>query len=496
VQLVLTDPPYNTRRERDRRNSGHDSLTLEDLRKASTVISSLLRPGGHAIVFCDVQQFKDWKIALEERADMMVDSMPLALVRAPGTYFQRPSRKSTTLVNMYEIAVHATKRGEGRGACDMVSYRNFDQVPSRFKGWCNVIDNVPKPSMGESLMRAAAAGAGTEFVRSEQKPVLLMQELIYRFSKAQDTVVDLFSGTYSTAVACITVPDGCYRHFVGCELDRECHSQAKKRLRAEFAKQYRKGSFGTQDRATVDACNALVTASATVREAEWMQPSGYPAHCYLPAHLSSFLSELWSDPEFTEIWAEVPLDKWPAEILSRLEQLEQMDFSVLRAVECKHYGLAVRTSTIENAGDGVFATRALKKGDVVGWYNGTLVYRDIGSRCYSPTKYYGPRFLGCTVGRFAMYALQLLQKFDGNRAVYVVPPRYCVATMMNDPREVDKDGNEVPCSRMPNVSYTEGTVGMDYLTVPNLVEILVSRDISVGEELFIDYGDKFSYWKG
>jgi hypothetical protein len=147
---VLTDPPYNTSRERDRKNSAHDSLTLEDLRKALTVILSLLRPSGHATnsVMCSSSRIGRF---IDERANMIVCSMPLALVRTLGTYFQRPSRESSTLVNMCELAVHATRRGEDRGACDVVSYCISDQVPSRFKGWCNVIDNVPTPSMGEIL---------------------------------------------------------------------------------------------------------------------------------------------------------------------------------------------------------------------------------------------------------------------------------------------------------------------------------------------------------
>jgi hypothetical protein len=149
-------------------------------------------------------------------------------------------------------------------------------------------------------MRAAAAEAGIEFLRSKKKPVLLMREFIYRFSKAQGTVVDLFSGTYSSVVACMTVPDGYFCHFIGCEIDRECHSEAKKMLHDLSAKQYMKGSFGIQYRAVVGACKALVTVSATVREAEWMQPAAYSANCYLPAYLFSFLSELWSDPDFAE----------------------------------------------------------------------------------------------------------------------------------------------------------------------------------------------------
>jgi hypothetical protein len=49
---------------------------------------------------------------------------------------------------------------------------------------------------------------------------------------------------------------------------------------------------------------------------------------------------------------------------------------------------------------------------------------------------------------------------------------------------------------MPNVLYTEGIVVFGYFTASNPGDITISRDIYVGEEVFIDFGDKFSYWKG
>jgi DNA modification methylase len=79
-------------------------------------------------------------------------------------------------------------------------------------------------------MRPCLSEDGTEHLRSEQKPVLLSRELIYRFSVAQDVVVDLFSGTYTTAAACLSMPDGCYRRFIGFERDKACHDQAQCRI--------------------------------------------------------------------------------------------------------------------------------------------------------------------------------------------------------------------------------------------------------------------------
>jgi hypothetical protein len=210
-----------------------------------------------------------------------------------------------------------------------------------------------------------------------------------------------------------------------------------------------------------------------------MQPPGHPEYSQLPEHITSFLAELWSVPEVSSKWGNIAPGNWPGELLSQLEHMEEMNFNVLRAVDCKHFGLSVRRSTIPQAGYGVFGNRNIKKGEIVGWYNGTVVYRDINTRSSSMAKFYGPRFLGCTVGRFAKYGLQLQHNLDRTTTVYIVPPKFCVATMMNDPREIGTDGTVGACSREPNFAYRESAIGLESLTNPFLVELVAICDISV-----------------
>ena len=60
VHLVLCDPPYNIRREKDKENSGHDILTKADIDDAVLLFDDVLAKGGHGIVFCSAVQFHDW----------------------------------------------------------------------------------------------------------------------------------------------------------------------------------------------------------------------------------------------------------------------------------------------------------------------------------------------------------------------------------------------------------------------------------------------------
>ena len=59
VQLVLTDPKFNHRRESGRSIPSHDVLTPQQLKRASEVIGELLGEGGHGAVFHSPIQFTE-----------------------------------------------------------------------------------------------------------------------------------------------------------------------------------------------------------------------------------------------------------------------------------------------------------------------------------------------------------------------------------------------------------------------------------------------------
>lgn len=59
-----------------------------------------------------------------------------------------------------------------------------------------------------------------------QKPVKLLEDLIYTYSNEENTVLDFTMGSGSTGVACINTN----RHFIGMELDENYYEIAKKRI--------------------------------------------------------------------------------------------------------------------------------------------------------------------------------------------------------------------------------------------------------------------------
>jgi site-specific DNA-methyltransferase (adenine-specific) len=60
-----------------------------------------------------------------------------------------------------------------------------------------------------------------------QKPLNLIEELIRKHSNENDLILDYFSGSATTAVACLNLN----RNFIGCEIDKEYYEKSILRLK-------------------------------------------------------------------------------------------------------------------------------------------------------------------------------------------------------------------------------------------------------------------------
>ena len=495
VQLVLTDPPYGTRQSRGRINSEHDTALSEaDVYDAARLIWQLLRPGGHCILFSAMSQFEIWRTAFESFGDMNVDSMPLFLVKAPKAYSQSPRRKSTGLTNMVEIAVHCCKKGAGNAALRMVTYKNFDYIPSRFAPWTNVIDNVGNLAAGEAHRADDAVSGRSVTMRHEQKSLPLCVELVSRFSLPKDIVVDLFSGTYTTAVACLRVENGLYRQFFGCELDPDCHLSAQDRIRMEFSAEVLKGTFGSGQTELWEAAKQIQSVKKVCR-VPLNLPEGLPGFCLMPSHILTFMASSWRDIEAVKILKEKPVHEWPP---LYMEKAQGMDPDVLLTVDCTHHRVMVSQSTIPDAGDGLFTMEDRRSREIIGWYNGSVVYGNL----HSPSGCHGTGILGASTDRLRTYGIQVdskdltFKKKDGC-SLYLVPPEFCAFAKMNDPKyKSRKDRASRPdpiLKRTCNVAFEVETPASTsaMLTDPYFIKIVALRNIRAGEELFIDYGPNY-----
>ena len=72
---------------------------------------------------------------------------------------------------------------------------------------------------------------GSDKIHLTQKPTSIIQGLILLSSKRGDTILDAYSGSGTTAIACIKER----RHFIGFETNKEYFDKANKRIQAEKA---------------------------------------------------------------------------------------------------------------------------------------------------------------------------------------------------------------------------------------------------------------------
>lgn len=208
------------------------------------MLCHLLRPGGHAIIFCTAQQFPEWETLFNQhmteldsdgtlpkkrRKTFSVDKVPIVMAKHPSGRNGFPGRCSCTLRCDVEFVLHLKKNGLSfQEESKMVNYENFNYVSSTFPAFSNIMDNVKGLLSGEQVRIKIPENPRTCALRSEQKPVALLKELICRFSQPGDLVVDPFAGTFSTAFACMDLPN--HRKFVSCEKDETCFSYAFTRI--------------------------------------------------------------------------------------------------------------------------------------------------------------------------------------------------------------------------------------------------------------------------
>jgi DNA modification methylase len=211
VALVLTDPPYNTRREAGASNSEYDKLSLSSMKEAADVIEKLLRPHGHAFIFCSFQQAMEWRSVLESAgggSSLKVPAVPAYKDKAGGSQSD-----------------YRTTVGFGNTSIELCSGTTLPP-------YSNVINNYVPPK-GPELIRSNGRP-----VRAEQKSVKLLQDIMRLFApKPTDIVVDLFAGTMSTVVAALI--EG--RPVYACEKDPDCFTIGEARVH-NF--QYRRGAAG------------------------------------------------------------------------------------------------------------------------------------------------------------------------------------------------------------------------------------------------------------
>jgi len=244
VALILTDPPYNSRRNADAPNSDHDKLSTTDMTVAGDMFCEMLRPGGQMFIFCSYSQWHEWVHALTQCGGGNI----LRASPTPEIIFHHPQAVrgqghfSFHRRNAAEVAVHAYKRMTGVEGTNVrdeyarkVAFIDTQLTllsASDMPAYAAAFNNY-RPPVGSQVLRSEGVA-----VRPEQKSVSLLRDIIRIFAPGPtDIVVDMFAGTMSTVAAALM--EG--RPVYACEMDKRCFDLGVERIH-ELA--YRRAAAG------------------------------------------------------------------------------------------------------------------------------------------------------------------------------------------------------------------------------------------------------------
>jgi site-specific DNA-methyltransferase (adenine-specific) len=131
-----------------------------------------------------------------------------------GSIAHRDSSIENRMVyNPQGIIIKQHERGGGKRKIDGV----YGKRPSHKERYVQEAKNYPS-----SVLEFSCEGK----YHSTQKPVLLLEYLIYTYTSDGGTVLDFTMGSGSTGVACVNTQ----RNFIGIELDETYFQVAQKRI--------------------------------------------------------------------------------------------------------------------------------------------------------------------------------------------------------------------------------------------------------------------------
>lgn len=208
VDLVLIDPPYEVSRDTNFQSGeakGNDtdrfrvSMNFGDWDNNFTGLDlvikechRLLKDGGTLICFYDL-----WKLTTLKEYFELANFKQLRFIEWVKTNPVPLNSKTNYLTNSREIAVVGVKKGK----------------PTFNSEYDNGIYKYP-----------ICHDKGR--FHPTQKPVALLEDLILKHSNENDTVLDCFAGSGSTAVAAHNTN----RNFIGCELCKEYFDKTLERF--------------------------------------------------------------------------------------------------------------------------------------------------------------------------------------------------------------------------------------------------------------------------
>ncbi len=236
VDLILTDPPYGVL------TSAQPWDIRPDFHVLAWIFSNLIKPTGQIAIFCDfltAQEIHDgfaryfdfrfnwlWQkpSVIPANHTQPANDIEMILVYKPRGI---PTREVTFNLDALKTAGQPFQRPGGETQNDNPTRRDGGNLPEIFVNESgkrfprSVLQFPNKPCMTKAERTA----------HPTQKPIDLLQYILKGLSNPGDTILDPFTGSGSTLVACHRLK----RQGIGFELAPEYFEMAKTRLKRETA---------------------------------------------------------------------------------------------------------------------------------------------------------------------------------------------------------------------------------------------------------------------
>lgn len=220
VDLIVTDPPYGTTRNKWDKIVPFDKLWAEYKR--------VIKDSGAILIFSDGLFMAELMLSEPKlwRYNLVWDKV---LTSGFLNANRMPLRQTEEVCVFYKKApTYHPQKSKGRKNHSKgrpAEYANNNYGSFNFQDNAEELGDLKHPT---SLMTFPKPHPSVT-IHPTQKPVDLIEYLIKTYSRPGDTVLDSFMGSGTTAVAAIRTG----RNYIGFELDERYHAIAQERIAAE-----------------------------------------------------------------------------------------------------------------------------------------------------------------------------------------------------------------------------------------------------------------------
>lgn len=226
VDLILTDPPYNTTACSWDLKIPFEAMWLElkrIIKQNGAIVLFGIEPFSSFLRCSNIKMFKyDWvwvktkKTGFTNAKNRPLSNYEIVSVFSEGTVANCSHKRMPYTPQGLELLNKIRKGGKNKSKGDEVGHSYYR--PSQDKDYIQEYTNYPV-----NVLYFANEG---KTIHPTQKPVALMEYLIKTYTNENETVLDFTFGSGTTGVACMNTN----RKFIGIEMDDNYFNIGSKRI--------------------------------------------------------------------------------------------------------------------------------------------------------------------------------------------------------------------------------------------------------------------------